>query len=86
MNWPSSLLLLLLCGCVSGIPQRDFFPRLWRNDHNTESIYNMSSEGDIRTLSCSDEKFSGYISISPDDYAKERIYQDDLIRSCLEWR
>jgi hypothetical protein len=56
------------------------------NDHKTQSIFHKNEEGEVIEIDASHPDFSMYISITPQDYAKERKYQELLLKSCDRWR
>ena len=88
MSWLSRILLIsMICACASGPPPRDYEVSLWAPDHETQSFSHYDEATDItHTIYTDDPEFEDYILITPEDYVKERKYQELLIKSCERWR
>ena len=88
MNWLSKILLIsLLCACASGPPPRDYEVALWAPNVETQSFSNYDEDtGITHTIFTAEDRFEDFILITPEDYLKERKYQELLIKSCKEWR
>jgi hypothetical protein len=79
-----SVLLLfatLSVNSCSTLPERDYTVKLWLLDFEKKCVQR-KRDGVIYTVCHGDKEFPDLIGISPEDYVKERNYQDELIKAC----
>jgi hypothetical protein len=72
--------LLMACANVNP-PPRDFEVKLYQGFSDTQTI-----ETEEEVIQTNSKEFDSFICMSPEDYAKERKYQELLKKSCLNWR
>lgn len=81
------VLALCLFACASTYPIRDFEVQLWRPNVADQQAQRFNEEtGEVITIDFKDQKLEDLIMLTPEDYIKERKYQELLIKSCAEWR
>lgn len=65
----------------SSLPERNYSVKLYLLDWDTGCI-SRKIEDKVERICKNDPKFPTLIGISPEDYAKERNYQDQLKEAC----
>ena len=75
------LCLTLSASSCSTLPERDYTVKLWLLDWE-KSCVTRKQDGVTYTVCHGDKEFPDIIGISPEDYVKERNYQDELIKAC----
>jgi len=73
--------MLYAISSCSTLPERDYSVKLYLLDWDKGCVQR-KSEGIIKTVCHGDPEFPSLIGISPEDYVKERNYQDELIKAC----
>lgn len=78
---------LALIACASTYPPRDFVIKLWKPSVEAQRAEHLNEETqEIEIIDFKDIKLEDLIMMTPEDYIKERKYQELLIKSCKEWR
>lgn len=67
-------------------PKRSYTVKIYSAYSDTSTIERKNDDGSIEVISTKDELFDQYVCMTPEDYAKERKYQEELKKSCLQWR
>lgn len=67
-------------------PKRDFDIELWGAFSDSQTIERKTDEGHYMSIPTNHPAFDNFICLTPEDYAKEREYQELLKKSCQAWR
>jgi len=78
--------LVILTACASSPPPRDFVVKIFAAFPDTQTIEYEHSDGSVEVLETREPDFANYVCMTPEEYKKERVYQELLIKSCKEWR
>jgi len=85
------LVFIVLASCAIHPPSRDFTVELWGAFSNTDysegpEIARKNDEGQYMSIPTASPVFDNFICLTPEDYQKEREYQEKLKKSCKVWR
>ena len=78
-----ALLGIYLSSCSSTPPTRTFKTTLWQIDYNSKCLSRITDDNVIITICDDSPEFPLVLGISPEDYVKEREFQDALQKSCF---
>ena len=80
------LIFTIFAACSVMPPERNFSIKLWAAFPDSQTIERKNDQDEVEVIDTSSIEFGNYICITPEDYQKEREYQELLKKSCKTWR
>lgn len=78
--------LFLMACATTEPPKRDFEVMIYQGFSDTQTIERKFDDGSVNIIRTDSTEFDKYVCMTPEDYAKERKYQELLKKSCQAWR